>query len=191
MDTFINYITKFGSIDVQTQKTLKSYLKLERLQRDEHFLEAGKYCNRIGFVKKGIFRIYFLDKEGNEITRYFLAENQFIVDLSAFNNRTLAKESIQSLTESEIIVLERSNMEMIPAFFPEWDNILHKITENALLEKMFDRSNLVSQDATSKYMDFLDKHANIANRIPLGYLASYLGIQQQSLSRIRKKINHP
>ncbi len=191
MNTLVEYINQFGSIDNQTNEKLLNYLKLEQLQKDEYFLEAGRYCNRIGFIKKGVFRIFFIDKDGNEITRYFLSEKQFIVDLSAYNNKTLASDNIQSLTESEIIVLDRMSMDTIPTFFKEWNNILHKITENALLEKMHHRSNLVNQDATAKYVEFLKLHPNLVNRIPLGYLASYLGIKQQSLSRIRKKIIRP
>lgn len=188
MNTFIEHIRQFGEIDIRTKEKLVNHLKLEQLKKDDYFLEAGRYCNRIGFIKKGVFRIFFLDKEGNEITRYLLSEKQFIVDLSAYNNKTLASDNIQSLTESEIIVLERMTLETIPTFFKEWNNILHKITENALLEKMHHRSNLVNQDATTKYIEFLQQQPNLANRIPLGYLASYLGIKQQSLSRIRKKI---
>lgn len=188
METFIEHIKKFGPIDHQTKEKLMNHLKLKQLPKDSFFIEAGNYCNQIGFIKKGVFRIFYLDEEGNEVTRYFLSEKQFIVDLSAFNNKTPANDTIQALTDSEIIVLKRTSLEIFPSFFKEWNNILHKITENALLEKMHHRSNLVNQNATEKYINFLQQHPNLVHRIPLGHLASYLGIKQQSLSRIRKDL---
>ena len=70
-----------------------------------------------------------------------------------------------------------------------WDAIVNKIVQKALIEKLDRRSPLVEQDATTRYLNFLEKFPKITNRIPLSYLASYLGITQSSLSRIRKSIN--
>ena len=69
-----------------------------------------------------------------------------------------------------------------------WDKIVTKIVKKCLLEKIKRRSPLVSEDATTRYLSFIEKYPILANRIPLSYIASYLGITQQSLSRIRKSI---
>lgn len=70
----------------------------------------------------------------------------------------------------------------------KWDNIIAKITAKALADKVNKISPMMAEDATERYLSFLEKFPNLANRIPLSYLASYLGITQSSLSRIRKNI---
>lgn len=191
MDSFIQHIKPYGTLDKPTSDRIKELLTIEKLKKNEFFLQSDHYCNKIGFIKTGVFRLFFTDKDGSEITRYFLAENQFIVDLKAFNHRTLSTDNIQSLTDSEIISLDRHALETIPTFFKAWNDIFRQLTENALLEKMHNRSCLVYQDARSKYLTFVEQNGNLANRIPLGHLASYLGIKQQSLSRIRKELTKP
>tara|TARA_Y100000768_G_C23939623_1_gene664435 strand:+ start:244 stop:780 length:537 start_codon:yes stop_codon:yes gene_type:complete len=170
---------------------LTALLTLEKLQPNEYLLEVGMYCNKIAFIQQGVFRIYFYNNEGEEITRYFLAENQFVVDLNAFNNQVVSSEYIQSVTDSEVVILSRTAFDQMSTIIPEWDKVIKAITEKALMEKLFNRSNMVGQSAKSKYLDFLTTHPKLANRIPLGHLASYLGIKQQSLSRIRKEIVLP
>jgi len=70
-----------------------------------------------------------------------------------------------------------------------WDEIVNKITSKGLAEKVNKISSMMAEDATERYLSFFGKFPGLANRIPLSYLASYLGITQSSLSRIRKNIN--
>lgn len=189
MTKFIEYINQFEKIDNGNIGLLTDLLKKENFKKDEYFLEAGRYCNKIGFVINGVFRIFFYDKEGNEITRYFLAENHFLIDLNAFNHKTISSDYIQSLTDSDVIIIDRPAFVQLQNSIKNWDRIVQRITESALLEKVFNRSELLNQDATTRYLQFLEKYPSIINRIPLGHLASYLGIKQQSLSRIRKEIS--
>ncbi|MAX78648.1 MAG: cyclic nucleotide-binding protein [Crocinitomicaceae bacterium] len=191
MESFIQYLKSFTPLYADQIDALTALLTLEKLQPNEYLLEVGMYCNKIAFIQQGVFRIYFYNNEGEEITRYFLAENQFVVDLNAFNNQVVSSEYIQSVTDSEVVILSRTAFDQMSTIIPEWDKVIKAITEKALMEKLFNRSNMVGQSAKSKYLDFLTTHPKLANRIPLGHLASYLGIKQQSLSRIRKEIVLP
>lgn len=188
MDAFINYLIKNGGQKLDYSSILQNILKKKYSRTNEYFLSAGEYSNEIGFIEKGVFRILFYDKNGNEITRYFMSENQFVVDLYSFDNHAVSGEYIQSITDSSLVILTREALTTLSEKIPEWDHTINKIKQNALIEKLYNRSDLVHKDATTKYIDFLNKNPNLANRIPLGYLASYLGIKQQSLSRIRHNI---
>ncbi len=188
MNTFIEYIKQFGDLSCEQISLLEELLFVKELKRNDYFLEAGQYSNEIAFIDQGVFRVYFYDKKGNEIVRYFLKENQFMVDLYSFENNVIGSEYIQSLTESRLIIISKDSFNKLMQLIPNWSKIIAKITQNALLEKLNSKSDLVNQDATTKYLDFINKNPNLANRIPLGQLASYLGIKQQSLSRIRHKI---
>ncbi|MEM6738257.1 MAG: Crp/Fnr family transcriptional regulator [Bacteroidota bacterium] len=151
-------------------------------------MEAGQRSNQIGFVLTGVFKIFFFDRKGNDITRYFVAEDQFLVDLQSFNNEIRSGECIQALTDAEIAILHKSTFKRLIQEVEGFNAVVEKITSEALLEKLYNRSELLNKDAKERYLHFMEKHPNLINRIPLGNLSSYLGITQPSLSRIRKEI---
>lgn len=86
------------------------------------------------------------------------------------------------------LVMSKTAMKELSMTIIEWDSIIAKITAKGLAEKVNKISPMMSEDATERYEKFLKNFPSLANRIPLSYLASYLGITQSSLSRIRKKM---
>ncbi len=95
---------------------------------------------------------------------------------------------IQACTNSKIIVFSKESWEELSQIIVGWDTIKNKMVQLCMYQKS--RSNpVISQDATTRYLEFMDNHPTLINRIPLNYIASYLGITQQSLSRIRKNIS--
>ena len=99
-----------------------------------------------------------------------------------------SSEYIQAITDCRIIVFSAEGLQELSLTITGWDNIINKITAKSLIEKVSRISPMLSEDATSRYRNFLDQFPLLANRIPLSLLASYLGITQSSLSRIRKNI---
>ncbi len=188
MNLFVNYLKQFGHLNEESSSLLSNLMVQQQFKANEYFLSAGEYSNKIGFIEEGVFRIVFYNKEGDEITRYFLSENQFVVDLYAFNNHVVSGEYIQAVTPSRLTILDRDTLQTLSRKIPQWDKLLNTLTQNALMEKLYNRSDLVNKDAKTKYLDFIKKNPKLIHRIPLGYLASYLGIKQQSLSRIRNQI---
>lgn len=188
MQNFITYIKQFSNFTIKEVQTIENHLKVVSLRENEYFFKAGNYAQQVGFIEKGIARVFDIDEKGNEIVRYFLRENQFMVDLDAYTNNTIGTLNIQVLSDCEITLITKTAYDYLSKEIDAWSLAMQKITQKVLLEKLENRSQLVSQDATIKYLDFMKNNPELANRIPLGHLASYLGIKQQSLSRIRKKI---
>jgi CRP-like cAMP-binding protein len=87
-----------------------------------------------------------------------------------------------------LIVFSRKDWLELLQTIVGWEAIVHKIISRALIQKVERRSPLVSEDATTRYLKFMEIYPNVVNRIPLSYIASYLGVTQSSLSRIRKNI---
>lgn len=158
------------------------------MQKNEYFAEAGKIPNEIAFLVEGIFRIVYFNNQGEEITKYFIDKNNFVVDIKSYSQHLPSSEYIQSITPSKIVVFSAKAMQELSMTIISWDAIISKITAKALSEKVDKISAMVPQDATERYLNFFTKFPNLANQIPLSYLASYLGITQSSLSRIRKNI---
>ncbi len=188
MKELINYLLQFGQLNQQQIDLIKSKGKEIELKKESYFSEAGKIAKQVAFINEGILRICFFNNKGEEITKYFVDENHFAVDLNSFTSQTPSSEYLQAVTDCKLIVFSTDALKELSSTIILWDSIINQITSKALLEKMNRISPMMSEDATVRYRNFLEKFPNLANRIPLSFLASYLGITRSSLSRIRKSI---
>jgi len=188
MKRFIEYVLQFGNLNKQQIDLVSGKATLLTLGKDEHYWEAGKMVRQIGFLATGVIRVYYYNNKGEENTRYFIDENHLILDGPAFEGNYVPSEYLQAVTDCELVVFAKKDWKEISDTIVGWDTIVRKITTKHHAEKLRRRSELVSQDATTRYLDFIEKFPTLANRVPLSYIASYLGITQSSLSRIRKNI---
>jgi CRP-like cAMP-binding protein len=186
MESLINYLLQFGQLNQQQIDLVKSKAIEIVLKKDDYFSEAGKVANQVGFVISGVLSISYFNNKGQEITRYFIDENNFVVDLYSFSTKIPSSEYIRAVTNCEIIFFSANDLEELSLTIIGWDKITSQITSKALMEKVNRISPMVAEDAKVRYNNFLEKFPGIANRIPLSLLASYLGITQSSLSRIRR-----
>lgn len=188
MEQLINYILQFGDLNKQQTDLIISKAKTIELKKNEYISEAGKIPKYVGFVLEGVFRFCYYNNKGEEITHYFISENSFVADYQKFEAQVVASEYVQAVTDCKLLVFSKKNWDEISNTILDWDVISAKIEKKCLLNSIEKRSPLVSEDATSRYLSFMEEFSNLVNRVPLSYVASYLGITQQSLSRIRKNI---
>ncbi|MFD1605084.1 Crp/Fnr family transcriptional regulator [Flavobacterium artemisiae] len=188
MKELVNFILQYGNLNQQQIDLITSKASELELPKDEYFSEAGKVSTQVGFVLNGVMRVCYYDNKGEEITKYFIDENNLVVDLESFQNSICSSAYVQAVTDCKLLTFSKQDWEELLNTIVGWDAIVHKIIARALMQKIERRSPLVSEDATTRYLSFLEKYPKILNRIPLSYLASYLGITQSSLSRIRKNI---
>jgi CRP-like cAMP-binding protein len=141
----------------------------------------------VGFVLEGIVRGCYYNNAGEDITRCFIAENNMVVDFVNFEATQASSEYLQACTDCKLVVFSKQDWDAFSTDIPEWEIIKNRIVQQCLYQKS--RKNpVISQDATTRYLDFLENYPTLINRVPLSYIASYLGVTQQSLSRIRKNI---
>ncbi len=183
---FQKFIERFQILNSDDKEFLKSSTKTITLSKRTHYLESGRVCNYVGFILDGIMRTYSIDNNGDEITMYFIKENQFAVDIESFNSRKISDINIQAITDCKLIQIDFNDFEYLKNNISSWGQITLEITNYALLEKLRNRSSLVAEDAPTRYEKFIQEQPEIVQRVPLIYIASYLGITPQSLSRIRK-----
>jgi len=189
MENLIEYILQFGDLNQQQINLISNKATELQLQRGDYFSEAGKIPKQVGFILEGVLRVCYYTNKGEEFTKYFVDENHLIVDYQHFQAKIEATEYVEAVTDCKLLVFSKEDWEDLSKTILIWDAIVNKIVQKALIEKLERRSPLVDQDATTRYLSFLEKFPKLANRIPLSYLASYLGITQSSLSRIRKNIH--
>jgi CRP-like cAMP-binding protein len=188
MEAFVNYILQFGNLNKHQTDLILSKANILQLHKDEYFLEAGKIPRQVGFILEGVVRFCYYNNKGQEITHHFVYENNFVSDQQKFEAQVVASEYIQAVTDCKLLVFSKKDWDEIGNTIVGWDAITGLILKNCLLKTIERRSPLVSEDATSRYLSFIEYFPGLVNRIPLSHIASYLGITQQSLSRIRKNI---
>ncbi len=188
MKEWIEYVLQFGNLNPQQIGLISSKATELTLRKDEYYLEAGKVARQFGFVLEGIARVCYYNNKGEEITKYFIEEGNILVNLESFDNDIPSSAYVQAVTDCRLVVFSKRDWQELLNTIVGWDVVVHKIVSKALLLKVERISPLVAQDATTRYLKFLEIYPTVANRIPLSYIASYLGITQSSLSRIRKNI---
>jgi CRP-like cAMP-binding protein len=188
MEAFINYVLQFGNLNKQQTDFIVSKAKTLELHKEDYFSEAGKIPRHVGYILEGVLRFCYYNNKGEDITQYFVEENSFVSDQQKFEAQVAASEYIQAVTDCKLLIFSKKDWDEIGNTIVGWDAITGLIMKNCLLKTIERRSPLVSEDATTRYLSFIEHFPGLTNRIPLSHIASYLGITQQSFSRIRKNI---
>lgn len=187
MELFTNYLLQFGHLNDQQIKLIHSKLKTRHLTKGEYLSEAGQVARELAYVVQGVLRSSYYNNKGDEVTQYFVTENYFYVDLDSFLHRVYSMGYVQAVTDCELIVINIDDYEELSATIMNWDLIMQKIANKFLMEKTNKLRSHLSEEAQVKYELFLQHFPNLVNRVPLVYIASFLGITPSSLSRIRRK----
>jgi CRP-like cAMP-binding protein len=187
-DAFINFLDLFKNIPQADIEIIEKELSYRKVTEGEALLEEGQICREMFFICKGVLRIVAQNEKGNKMAYLFLKENQFCSILNSFNNNVPAAEGIEAASDAEFIVLKKQKLLSLYEKLPYLKDLITSITTQALLDKIQMRNSYLGEDASLRYRNFLMRQPDIALRVSLSDIASYLGITQQSLSRIRKNM---
>ncbi len=168
-------------------KTFEPYLTIRKVKAKENILVQGQVCKEIGFINSGAFRIYYLS-EGNEINTHFGFENDFIVDYDSFLQEKASRHYIQALEDSELTTFNLSVLQEAYNSSHNWERFGRIMAESSYKIINERVESFLFMDGEQRYLQLLKKNPQLLERVPLYHVASYLGIQRESLSRLRKKI---
>jgi CRP-like cAMP-binding protein len=185
---FLTFLQSHRQIPDSDLQTISDHLAFRRVESKTTLLEQGRIANELFFICKGILKIVTNNEKGNAVTQFFLKENQFCTILHSFENGVPAHESIVTAIECELVVIPKQKLLALFEKLPYLKELIMSIMHRALLDKIAIRNAYMGEDAASRYETFLTRQPEIALRVPLSDVASYLGITQQSLSRIRKNV---
>lgn len=160
---------------------------IEIFKKGEKYLEQGQICKKLGFVLEGVFKVVRTNSNGEDFIQYFTSEGHFAVDLDSFSNKTPSEEFIEALSQCTVVTLTANKFELLEKSIPNFPLIISQLKEKALLEKYLIKSEMFVDDAYTKYAKLLQRHPSIIQRISQNHIASFLGITQYTLSRIRAK----
>ena len=158
------------------------------INENDYFLPEGQTPKKFGFITKGLVRYLYIDNEGREFTKAFLAENSFISSYSAMKNRTQSLYSIQALIQTEIISVDYEEWKKMTKKNEVWNKFLIALLEKGYSIKENRERDLLLLDAESRYKIFQEEFSDLETKIKQHQIASYIGITPIALSRIRKKM---
>lgn len=187
-ELLISYIKSKISVTEEEMAIILSYFKPIRLKKNELLLTNGQSSQRTFFVTSGCLRIFFINEEGQDSTRYFAFENQFATALVSFITSEPSEEFIQAVEDSEVYYITHKNFYHLLDIIPQWEKFYRIYLEIAYVTNTKRLMSFLVQDALEKYRQLLDENPIIVRRLSNKMVASYLNISQETLSRLKSKL---
>lgn len=187
MSLLVPAIKKFISINADEEMILNGLFKPVTLRQGEHWLEEGQLCRYVGFIETGLVR-YYMNDDGNQKTLYFNKEGEFVSNYQSFIPRQPSNTSIQAIEDTFLQVISYENLQRLYATIREGEKLGRLAIEQVFLSSMQQLKSFYKDSPADRYQQFLRSYPDLAQRIPQYYIASYVGIKPQSLSRIRKRL---
>jgi CRP-like cAMP-binding protein len=185
--SFLSHLSSIISVSNKLEEELNIITKKLSVPKNKTILEIDHRCNDIFFVEKGLLRGYYFD-DGKEITNWFAEENEFATSLYAFVAMKPSFEMIETLEDSELVLLPHMALQNLYTKFPETERLGRIITEAYYIKLEERLLNIQFKTAKERYKNFILSKPSLLQRTSLGQIASYLGITQETLSRIRAEI---
>lgn len=187
MNQLINYIKTYVALSDEECEVLMSLFEIRKLRNNEVFFEEGQIANELYFVTKGCIRLFY-KVDVDEKTAFFYSQGQFICAGESYNLGVPAKENYQSIGESEIIVFNKRKIEALLEKYPKFEIIGLIATENELIASQKIIASFVTQTAEERYLELLKSNATLFQNVPQQYIASFLGVSPETLSRIKSRV---
>lgn len=183
-------LNNYTYISIDQWNQLLDKIKCIKIAKGEFFIRAQDIPDKLAFISKGIFRIYFLSESGNDTTIVFRNKNKFLSAYSSFLENTKSKYYFQAIEESILIYISMDDYLELTQLDSCWKEILNLYSQKLFVEKEKREIEILCDDAQTRYNKFILNYPELVERIPQYYIASYLGITPETLSRIRKKLKN-
>lgn len=186
MTELLKFLASIHPVSEELKQQLTETLREKHLAKREYLLKAGHVSRNICFIAKGLLRCFYI-KDEHEVSSWFMKEGDVIVSVESFFQQKESYESIQAIEDCSLYYITYDELQYLYRHFPEFN-----YTGRVLVEKYYMLSeqrlySLRMQRSQERYEYLLNNHRDLVLRVPLKYLASYLGIQEETLSRIRAR----
>ena len=185
---FVSYAREIYPLSPEARNFINQKTSVTRLKKNELLVTSGNYCTNLFLIRKGVLRSFV--KEGiKEITTWIANEMELVTTITSFGLHQPARENVQAIEDCELYGISYDDLEFLYEHFPEMNIVGRKILEKYLRDAEERAFIARLTEATSKYKHFVSTKPDLLTRVPLKFIASYLGVTLETLSRIRSKLS--
>lgn len=187
-DVLISHIKEKVDLNNDQIELLKSFFIEKKLRKKQFLLRQDELCRYLSFVSRGILKSYVLDEKGQQRISLFAFEGWWISDFNSFINQEKAVLNIDAIEDSDLLLISYEDYENLTLQIPVMDRYFRILYQNSMVTK--DQRLMVSNSFTAeeKYLQLVKKNPEMMQKISHRFIASYLGLSPETVSRIRKKI---
>jgi len=188
IQNYIQFLQQQFHLSGEESEAIKEYFQLEPFPKNEYFVRYGKVCRKLAFIAEGVMRYCMFRDDGSEVTCFLMCEDDFAGDPESFFSQKPSDKNVQALTDCQLITVSYENMQKFLRQHPRGKETIAAIDHYVMTKMLYQRTFLLNLDASVRYHEFIREYSTVLQRIPLSYIANFLGITQQSLSRLRKQM---
>ncbi|MFT6138021.1 MAG: CRP-like cAMP-binding protein [Ulvibacter sp.] len=187
MERLLENIRLYAPLTEQEVQLLRNTVDKKIYNKNDLVFSEGNISDEIYFVTKGCVRLYY-NVDGTDKTAFFYTEGQFICAGESFTFNVPASENYQAVEETEIYIFTKSKIEVLLKEVPKFEIIARIATENELITCQRVIASFVTKSAEERYIDLLNTQRELFQRVPQQYIASFLGVSPETLSRIKTRV---
>ena len=187
ISSLIDVLNYFHPVSEEVKGYLREHIHACNFPKGKLILKAGQVCEHIYFIQKGAVRGFIKDGR-KDVTTWITAENELVSSISGFADQEPALENMQTIEACEMLVMSFNDLQNLYEQFPEFNIVSRKLLQHYYRDAEGRAFIARLSNAESKYKYFISNNPHLVNRIPLKYVASFLGITLETLSRVRRKI---
>jgi len=180
-------IRMFSVFDEKALEKVMECFKERQIKKNAVLVAAGEVCKEFYYIHQGCIRTYFITRQGHEKTRYMMLEPSIGTALTSFVSQKPSFEFVDALEKTELLVISRSDFYRLVEEIPQWKDFYLKILEMAYSFQNRKIESLVTLTAKERYSQLMKENPKAVQRISNKVLASYLDINQETLSRLKSK----
>jgi len=184
---YLNILENYSPLNKESRAALLEHITVKKVSKGDYILKYGEVCKHIYFVNKGFIRIFYYKHDKN-ITEWFADEKQFFFSITSYFNSAPSTLIIEAIEDCEIILLSKEGQDKLKKTNLQISNLIIQFLTLSLILSQKRMESLQFETASQRYQNLLLDQPNILQKVPLQYVASFLGITQETLSRIRAHI---
>jgi len=184
-----SYISKCSVVTPGELEYFDSLLEYKKVAKKTMLLREGEICNFEAYILKGCIRTYYIDEKGIEVTLQFAIEDWWVSDIASFHDHKPSSMFIETLEDCELLTLSPQTKETLLSQVPKLERVFRLMVQRNLSVLQSRLFKTIATSAKDKYLDFIQRYPSIPQRVAQHYIASYLGISPEFLSKIRTRLS--